>query len=226
MLGAAISVMVDGLTDDGILSDTKIFGSFAWSKTDPDTGKQMLGLSDPRTGKLIAGADVGEAKSGTSYWFGAQVPVGEDGKFGIEYNHGSQYWRPFDYAEDTLAGSKLATRGSAIESYFTYQLTKALSAQLRYTKMDYDYTGSNGFFASGGTPFKIDDIKNGAKQWQALGGTADPASGATVVGNLMASGMSMEQAQGAAGQMGLAAQMAPSIVESAQDLRFYIRYRF
>ena len=42
----------------------------------------------------------------------------------------------------------------------------------------------------------------------------------------MASGMSMEQAQGAAGQMGLAAQMAPSIVESAQDLRFYIRYRF
>ncbi len=226
MLGAAISVMVDGLTDDGFLSDTKIFGSFAWSKTDPDAGKQMLGLSDPRTGQLIAGADVGEAKSGTSYWFGAQVPVTEDGKFGLEYNHGSQYWRPFDYGEDTLAGSKLAARGSAVEAYFTYQLTEALSAQVRYTNIDYDYTGSNGFFASGGTPFKIDDIKNGAAQWAKLGGTANPASGATVVGNLMASGLDQQSAVAAAGQMGLAAQMAPSIVESAQDLRFYIRYRF
>ena len=226
MLGAAVSVLVDGLTDDGFLSDAKLFGSFAWSKTDPDSGKQMLGLSDPRTGRLLAGAAVGEAKSGTSYWFGAQIPVTDDGKFGLEYNHGSQYWRPFDYAEDTLAGSKLAARGSAIEAYFNYQLTESLSAQVRYTKIDYDYTGSNGFFASGGTPFKISDVKNGAKQWAALGGTADPASGATVVGNLMASGMSMQQAQGAAGQMGLAAQMAPGIVEAAQDMRFYIRYRF
>jgi len=226
MYGAAISVLIDGLADEGILADTKLFGSFAWSKTDPDSGKQMLGLSDPRSGQLLAGAKIGEAKSGTSYWFGAQVPVGEDGKFGLEYNHGSQYWRPFDYAEDTLAGSKLAARGSAVEAYFTYQLTEALSAQVRYTKIDYDYTGSNGFFASGGTPFKIDDIKNGARQWAALGGTADPASGATVVGNLIGSGLDQQSAQAAAGQMGLAAQMAPSIVEAAQDLRFYIRYRF
>jgi len=226
MLGGAISVMVDGLTEDGYLSDAKVFGSFAFSKTQPDSGKQMLGLSDPASGQLLAGAKVDESKTGTSYWFGTQLPVGEKGILGLEYNHGSEYWRPFTYEEDTLAGSKLATRGNAIEAYFTYQLTKALSAQIRYTKMDYDYTGSNGFFASGGTPFKIDDVKNGAKKWAQLGGTADPASGATVVGNLVKSGLSIQQAKGAAGQMGLAAAMAPNIVESAQDIRFYIRYRY
>jgi len=223
MLGAAISAMVDGLGDEGILADSKLFGSFAWSKTDPDAGKQMLGLS---TQVGVFGAKPGEAKSGTSYWFGAQIPVTDDGKFGLEYNHGSQYWRPFDYGEDTLAGSKLAARGSAVEAYFTYQLTDALSAQIRYTRINYDYTGSNGFFGSGDTPFKISDVKQGAAQWAKLGGTADPASGATVVGNLVASGMDMASAQAAAGQMGLTAQMAPSIVEAAQDLRFYIRYRF
>ena len=232
MLGAAISVLVDGLADDGFLADTKVFGSFAWSKTDPDGGKQMLGLNTPFG---TFGAKNDEAKSGTSYWFGAQVPVTEKGKFGLEYNHGSQYWRPFDYAEDTLAGSKLAARGSAIEAYFTYQLTDALSAQLRYTKIDYDYTGSNGFFASGGTPFKISNIKAGAAGWAQAGGStltaADMGSFIAgtpnaavqgVLGNLIAGGATQQEAAAA----GLAAAMAPSIVEAAQDVRFYIRYRF
>jgi len=234
MYGAAISVLVDGLTDDGFLSETKLFGSFAWSKTDPDAGKQMLGLSTP-FGTFGAAPD--EAKSGTSYWIGAQVPVTEDGKFGLEYNHGSQYWRPFDYAEDTLAGSKLAVRGDAFEAYFTYQLTDALSAQVRYTKMDYEYTGSNGFFASGGTPFKIEDVKKGAQFFGSTGLTradmstfeagAPNAAVQGVVGNIMSQSGASQQAAGA--QLGgsyLSAQMAPTIVEAAQDLRFYIRYRF
>ena len=87
-----------------------------------------------------------EGETGTSYWVGAQLPVDEKGVFGLEYNHGSEYWRPFTYAEDTMIGSKLAARGDAVEAYLTYQLTDALSAQIRYTKIDYDYTGSNGFF--------------------------------------------------------------------------------
>jgi len=73
---------------------------------------------------------------------------------------------------------------------------------------------------------KIDDVKAGAQMWSQLGGTSDPASGATVVGNLIASGMSQAQAEATAQQLGMAAAYLPSIVESAQDLRFYIRYRF
>ena len=217
MLGAAISVMVDGLADDGILSDTKVFGSFAWSKTDPDAEKQMLGFGN-------FGAKPGEAKSGTSYWFGAQLPATDDGKFGIEYNHGSQYWRPFDYGEDTLAGSKLAARGNAIEAYFTYQLTDALSAQVRYTKINYDYTGSNGFFGSGDTPFKISDVKAGAASFDkmARAGVIKHKDQAGIVGDLIGAGLSKEQAQGLLLSKGMSSQ----IVESAQDFRFYLRYRF
>jgi hypothetical protein len=127
--------------------DTKLFASIAYSKTSPDSGESMLGSQD--------------SKSGTSIWLGAQTesPITNGGHWGVEYNHGSKYFRSFTYAEDTVVGSKLATRGDAYEFYMTEQLTKGLSAQLRYTYIDYDYTGSNGFFGSQtGAPMKISDI--------------------------------------------------------------------
>jgi hypothetical protein len=214
--GAAISVLVDGLTDDGYLADAKVFGSFAWSKTEPETGSMMLGSADD--------------ESGTSYWFGAQLPAGDKGTFGLEFNHGSEYWRPFTYAEDTMIGSKLAARGDAWETYFTYQLTDALSAQVRYTDITYDYTGSNGFFGNySGSSMKIDDIKAGAAGFYAMGGTTDE-NGAhnigVVTGALMAQGVPAAQAQQMAGEMAGAAIFAPNVVEAAQDFRFYLRYRF
>ncbi len=197
MQGAALSVLVDGLTEEGYLSDAKLFGSFAWSKTEPDAGSSMLGSP--------------ESETGTSYWIGAQLPVTEKGNFGVEFNHGSQYWRPFTYAEDTMVGSKLAARGDAFEAYFNYQLTDALSAQIRYTKIDYDYTGSNGFFGNySGNAMKIDDIKAGAEMFAA----------AMADGSIAA--MPAEQQQA----LGMAAAMAPNIVEAAQDFRFYLRYKF
>jgi hypothetical protein len=178
MDGAAVSLMIDGLTEDGIFEDTKVFGSFAWSKTRPDAGSTMLGSS--------------KDESGTSYWVGIQQPIFDGkGKLGLEYNHGSEYWRPFTYGEDTMIGSKLAARGDAIEAYFTYQMSEALSFQLRYTAIDYEYTGSNGFFGASGTPAKISDIKAGA-----AGG--DP----------------------------MATAMSHMIVDKAQDIRAYVRYRF
>jgi hypothetical protein len=146
MQGAAISVLVDGLTEDGYFADAKVFGSFAWSQTQPDDGKAMLGST--------------EKKSGTSYWFGTLLPVTDDGVLGLEYNHGSKYWRSFTYGEDTMIGSKLAARGDAYEAYFTYKINKALSAQIRYTYIDYDYTGSNGFFSATGAPVKISDTNS------------------------------------------------------------------
>ncbi len=216
MDGAAFSVLIDGITEDGYFSDAKVFGSFAWSKTNPNDGASMLGSS--------------ESETGTSYWFGTQLPVTENGKFGLEYNHGSQYWRPFTYAEDTMIGSKLAARGDAWEAYFTYQLTDALSAQVRYTDISYDYTGSNGFFGNySGAANKIDDIKSGAAAFKAMGGTVDETGAhnlGAVTGALMQQGMDQETAQKTAGEMAGAALFAPSIVEAAQDLRFYIRYRF
>jgi len=186
MQGAAISVLVDGLTEDGYFSDAKVFGSFAWSQTQPDTNKAMLGSTDD--------------KSGTSYWFGALLPVTDDGTFGVEYNHGSQYWRSFTYGEDTMIGSKLAARGNAYEAYFTYKINKALSAQVRYTKIDYDYMGSQGFFGNtSGNAMKIDDVKKGAAAYDA--------------GHVNQ-------------QTTMAKAMLPNIVESADDFRFYLRYRF
>jgi hypothetical protein len=196
MEGGAFSVLVDGLGDSDFLFGTKVFGSIAYSKTRPDVA--MLGSTDEETG--------------TSYWLGAQLPVNvadeNYGKFGVEFNHGSKYWRPFTYAEDTMIGSKIAARGDAWEAYYTYQINEALSAQLRYTAIDYEYTGSNGFFGNySGTPMKIDDIK-AAYAWQQAGGDT--------------TGMTPEQIA----QYTMAASMADQAVDKAQDVRFYIRYRF
>jgi len=146
MTGAVVSVMIDGLEalneDSDFLADTKVFASYAVSETQPDGGKKMLGSS--------------ENQRGHSFWVGAQVPASAlGGKLGVEYNKGSKYWRSFTYAEDTMIGSKLATRGDAIEAYYTQPITKSLSAQVRITKIDYDYSGSNAFFGDNGTPMSM-----------------------------------------------------------------------
>ncbi len=162
LYGAAISFLAQGIGDgiNDVLDDTNAFISFAWSKTDPKGNNQMLGMTIPtQNGPMVVGAAPGESKTGTSIYVGANWPCQliEDARIGIEYNHGSKYWRSFTYAEDTLAGSKLATRGNAYEIWLTKELIgKTLTAQLRYTYMDYKYTGSNGFFANGGTPIKVD----------------------------------------------------------------------
>lgn len=100
-------------------------------------------------------------ETGTSYWLGAQWPclLVDDARVGVEYNHGSKYWRPFTYAEDTLVGSKIAARGDAMEVYWSKELMKSFTMQLRYTKIDYDYTGSQGFFGASGTPMTMDEAK-------------------------------------------------------------------
>ncbi|MBT8347946.1 MAG: DUF3373 family protein, partial [Sulfurovum sp.] len=54
------------------------------------------------------------------------------------------------------------------EAYYSYQLTDALSAQFRYTSINYDYTGSGAFFGNGGTPVSIDDVKAAGGQMAAM----------------------------------------------------------
>lgn len=162
----------DGIND--FLDDTIFFASGAWSFTNPDKdGQGMLGTTD--------------SKMGSSYWVGTQFPslITDSGRWGLEWNHGDKYWRSITYGEDTLVGSKLAARGNAFEAYMTeYLIGRTFSAQLRYTYIDYDYTGSNGFFGSTtGAAVKIDDVAN------------HPMYG-------------------------------PMTVDTAQDLRLYLRYRF
>jgi len=171
MYGAAISFLAQGIGDgiNDMLDETNFFVSFAMSKTDPQNGQRMLGTTDKKTG--------------TSWYTGANWPCQliDDARVGVEYNHGSKYWRSFTYAEDTLAGSKLAARGDAFEVWFNKELIgKKLTAQLRYTYIDYKYTGSNAFFGDGGTPLTMDEAQ--------------------------------------------AYMMNP--VDKAQDIRFYIRYRY
>ncbi|KAB7886560.1 DUF3373 family protein [Poseidonibacter ostreae] len=142
-------VKVDGI-GDGIsdwLDNTTVFASYAQSKTNPDGGNSMLGSS--------------KSERGHSIWIGANAPCPispDNAKIGIEWNKGSKYWRSMTYAEDTMAGSKIATRGQAWEIYRNQKLTKALSFGLSYVHMDYDYTGSNGFFGDLGAPIDSDSV--------------------------------------------------------------------
>ncbi|MDD2828192.1 MAG: DUF3373 family protein [Sulfuricurvum sp.] len=171
---ATAFAMVNGVGNDWgeFLDNTILFASVAMSKTDPYANKTMLGSPDSKTGR--------------SYWIGAQFPsfISEEGKWGVEFNRGTKYWRPITYGEDTLIGSKIATRGNAYELYFTEPLVKdILTFQLRYTYIDYKFSGSNGFFGTTtGMPMSMSDAVNA----------------------------------GYGGQ----------IVDKAQDIRAYIRYKF
>ena len=177
MDGAAVSFMANGIGDgiSDFLDDTIVFASLAMSKTHPDKAltdyaMMALGAATPAAG-MLGSAD---SETGTSVWVGAQIPAmfTEDGRIGLEYNHGSKYWRPFTYAEDTMAGSKMATRGDAYEVYYTQPLLTGFSMQLRATHMKYDYTGSQSFFGFDGVPLTM---------LQAQGMGMDPVEEATDV---------------------------------------------
>jgi len=125
----AISLEVNGLNEDSdFLDDSTFFISGAFTTTVPNSGYSMQGSTDTETGYSI--------------WTGLIVPdmVIDGGHIGIEYNYGSKYWAPMTWAEDTVSGSKIATRGSAYEVYWNLPIAKKyFTAQIRYTYMDYDY---------------------------------------------------------------------------------------
>jgi hypothetical protein len=126
---AALSYQLDGLNEDvDFLNDSTLFASVAMTSTNPDRGYRMLGST--------------ENKTGYSFWAGALFPdmMTDGGRFGLEYNYGSKYWSPMTWAEDSVIGSKIATRGNAYEGYWNIPIVgKNLSAQLRYTYLDHHY---------------------------------------------------------------------------------------
>jgi len=204
MHSATANLSINGIGNEWseFLDETTFFISGAFSRTDPDNKASyqtnvyapdgsILGQRTVESGMLGSNKPV----TGYSYWIGTQFPslITEDGRWGLEFNHGSKDWRSITYAEDTNIGSKIAVRGNAYEAYLTeYLVDDILSIQLRYTYIDYDYTGSNGFFGNeSGSSIDIDSLK-----------------AAAAAGNPQAR------------------QSLGSVVESAQDIRFYIRYRY
>lgn len=172
MDGAAISLVAEGIGDgiNDFLDETNFFLSFAWSKTRPGGSHDatMIDVSGtyPAQGASVDNVMLGSTddETGNSIYVGTNFPIMliDGGRIGLEYNHGSKYWRSFTYAEDTLAGSKLATRGDAYEVWYNQELIgKTLTAQVRYTYMDYDYSGSQGFFGEAGTPMDEDNLPPG-----------------------------------------------------------------
>jgi len=140
----------DGISD--FLDDTKAFFSFALSRTSPNSNGE-LGTTD--------------SKTGVSFWIGADMPANEDGdRFGVNFIHGSKYFRSMTYGEDTLIGSIAATRGNAFEAYYIKDIIPNLTASIRATYIKYDYTGSNAFFGDDGTPIDVDSAQ--AKQMGAV----------------------------------------------------------
>ncbi len=128
----ALSFQMTGIGDmvNDFLDSTTLFLSLARTQYSPNSGKQLLGSDSD--------------EDGYSVWTGFSLPdmVTEKGKVGFEYNHGSQYWTPMTWAEDSVMGSKLAIRGDAYEAYWNFHVLglKNLTGQLRYTYEQHDYT--------------------------------------------------------------------------------------
>ncbi len=130
----SVGLKVDGIGDEinDFLDETIVFISGAYTNYDAKSGYSLMGSSD------------GGSKDGSSVWLGVIIPdlITDSGKLGFEYNHGSKYWTPMTWAEDTAIGSKIAVRGDAYEAYWNFNLfgVKYLPSQVRYTYVQHDYT--------------------------------------------------------------------------------------
>lgn len=142
------------------------FGSLGWTRMDPNGRAGMFGgmVSDAvydinmATGEMtIVGATNDDPEDGYGVYAGVQVPA-PLGKFGLEYNYGSEFWTPFTQGQDDVMGSKLATRGHAGEAYYIFDINPNMFIKVGGIYYDYEYTGSG---SPVGKPQKVDDVING-----------------------------------------------------------------
>lgn len=133
----AVSYQLDGLSEENeFLENSTLFASAGISSTHPDRGIKMLGSL--------------EDKTGYSLWAGFLFPdqITDGGRFGLEYNWGSKYWTPMTWAEDSMTGSKIATRGNVYEGYWNIPVVgKNLTAQIRYTYLDHHFSANTSYMA-------------------------------------------------------------------------------
>ncbi|BDA59089.1 DUF3373 domain-containing protein [Shewanella sp. DNRA4] len=152
-------------------NDIKWFASLGWTRAEPNGNAGMFGgmLSDAvfeaelnSTGTEIImvpkTSDDTDTKDGYGIYVGIQIPA-PYGKFGLEYNYGSEYWTPFTQAQDDPIGSKLATRGHVGEAYYIFDINPKMFIKLAGLYYDYEYTGSG---TPVGAPQKIDEVLAGS----------------------------------------------------------------
>ncbi len=129
-VGLKVDGVGDGISD--FLDETTLFVSGAYTIYNASAGHSLMGSAS------------GGTRQGKSIWLGAVIPdmITDSGKLGFEYNHGSRYWTPMTWAEDTASGSKIAVRGDAYEAYWNFDLfgVENLPSQIRYTYTKHDWT--------------------------------------------------------------------------------------
>ncbi len=146
------------------------FGSLAWTQLDPNGEAGMFGGLGTdaiyQATKSVDGSEIymvpvqatdDDTQDGYGVYVGIQVPA-PMGKFGLEYNYGSEYWTPFTQAQDDMMGSKLATRGHAAEAYYIFEINRNAFIKVGGIYYDYEYTGSG---SPVGKPQKVEDVENG-----------------------------------------------------------------
>lgn len=144
----------------------KWFVNYGYSKTRPNgqysrnpfammTGK--VGLLNDIAFDAMGNPDYSsltKSRTGHSIYVGGSYALPWEGRVGLEYNQGSQYWMSFTGAEDDTIGSKLAARGQVWEGYYAHTFFKNLEVQLGAQLYDYKYTGSGSQL---GAPVEIND---------------------------------------------------------------------
>ena len=140
-----------------IEKDIDLFLATSWSHTDPSGISANPFYEILGQGLLSSNGDL-ESRNGYSIYTGALFPMPFDGRLGLEYNWGSKYWFNFTGAEDSIVGSKLATRGSVYEGYYILPVFRNnffLKLGSRY--YDYEYTGSGNPL---GKPVEISEMNS------------------------------------------------------------------
>jgi len=121
-------------------SHLDLFSHFACSVAHPN-GEGYL-----EYGGLLGDIGDTETKTGYATWLGARYGFGKKQKYkvGFEYNYGTSNWINLTQGSFDIY-NKLATRGSAYESYFMYVINRYANIRLGYILIDYDYSRSGWF---------------------------------------------------------------------------------
>jgi hypothetical protein len=113
------------------------FGSFSYMESDP------VNVTTPFGGLFCDPYETPESQDAWMAYVGVRYTLPNDEtKFGVEYNHGSEYWFSFVNAADDIIGAKTNTRGDVWETYVTHRIRKRFIVKLDYMHYDYEYSGS------------------------------------------------------------------------------------
>jgi Protein of unknown function (DUF3373) len=151
----AASLLLRTNLSERVDKDIDLFLSGSWSHTKPSRTSENPFYKIMGMGLLNSNGEMAE-RDGYMLYAGAVFPMPWEGRFGLEYNYGSQYWFNFTGAEDSLVGSKLAVRGHVYEGYWHQPIVSdTFFATIGARYYDYEYTGSGNPL---GEPESIDAI--------------------------------------------------------------------